>query len=102
MFKKMLKDTFSTQRLVLSGGKKTWTEHLASQQGMLQPLGERSAQSLGNEGVSSKSYRLFCEIVDIKEEDRILIGSVTYSVDTVKEYNMGNTPHMFVILQEVQ
>lgn len=99
MFDKMLKDTFTVQRLVLASGKKTWTNHLVDQSGMLQPLGDRQRADLG---LNSKAMRLFAKQIDVQEKDRVIVGSTTYTVDTVDNFNFGSFPHLELTITEMQ
>lgn len=99
MFDSFLKDSFVTQRLVLSSGKKTWTDNLTDQLGMLQPLSDRQRADLG---LTAKSMRLFAKRVDIKEQDRVVMGGKTYTIETVDDFNFGSFPHLEITLSEMQ
>jgi hypothetical protein len=83
------------KRLVTSGSKDTWSNHLTGQLGMLQPLSDRTISQFGIEGTG---FELFCEQIDIKNKDQVVIGADTYLVYLVRDYNFGNTKHMEVIL----
>lgn len=90
MYNKLLKDVFTVRRLVTASGKDTWTNVLTAQAGMLQPLGEKNTDGQGQD---SQGFRLFTNRIDVQAKDQVVMGGLTYEVQTVRDYNFGTFPH---------
>ncbi len=59
----------------------------------IQPLEDAYGEDL--DGNSGKDYLMFCEVLDIKERDKIVDGTEEYKVVGVKSFNfLGANRHM--------
>lgn len=77
--------------------KKAFTSNLSSFPCHLQPLDE----SIGSDGQAAfgKNWLMMCNVMDIKEGDKITIDSVEYKVAGVENYNFSRIQHMEIILR---
>ena len=93
--------TVSTKRLVDITGteKEQYATYLTGVDCLIQPLMSSFGEDL--DGRTGKDFNMFCEVVDIKEGDKIVDGSDEYEVAGVNTYEDGQgTHHMEVIIRK--
>lgn len=100
MFDRLLTTEFNTKRLtdVAETSRTTYTDHLTLQRGMLQPFGDMEEMAGGNK--IGQMFKLFCNRIDIRVSDKIIVGSTEYIVKTIKDFNYGAFPHKEAIIVE--
>lgn len=76
--------------------KRAYTANLASVPCHIQPLEAELAQTLP--GGIGKSWLMFCNNCDIKENDKVIVGTINYRVSGVETYTHSRNPHMEVII----
>lgn len=84
--------TVSTKRLgtVGSSHKETWSTHLASVECAIHPAG--SEQNEYGDGAFYKLLKMWCPIdTDIAIGDRVIDGSIVYTVKGVATYDFGSS-----------
>ena len=92
----LLNTTVITQRLTRTGDKESWATSLSSCKAHIQPLD--IASSAVTDGAFFKSYKMWTQIADILDGDRVIDGSTTYVVKGVEKHNYGNIPHLEIQL----
>ncbi len=99
-FESLLKTEFTTKRLtdIADTSKSDYQEYLTAQAGMLQPYGD--LEEIGSQKIG-KIFKLFCQQIDLKESDRILLEEVEYTVQSIKNFDYGAFPHMEVLLAKL-
>jgi hypothetical protein len=97
MFSTLPKKAFSTKRLQsVAGTNHTESvEFLTDQRCFLQPL--KDSELLG-QGSFMQASKMFCERIDIKESDDVIIEGVEYSVQSINDFDYGSFPHKEVIV----
>lgn len=98
MFSKLLQTEFTTERLSNVAGSSIKTDYitnLSAQRGLLQPYGDEEVLS-GQKFV--QKYKLFCERIDLKMGDKVIMGEESYIVSSLKDFTYGSFPHMEAIL----
>ncbi len=91
---KLFNTTFSTQRLTeIADSKQEYQAHLTDQSGFVQPLEE---QFTGTQSVITNI--LYCERIDVKDADKVVVDDMEYTVKEVRDYNYGGFPHLKVFL----
>jgi hypothetical protein len=95
--------TVSTKRLATVGGshKEEWQTYLPSVPCHIQPAGGEQDEFV--DGAFYKRYKMWCSLDnDIIIGDRVVDGSVNYTVKGVSRYDIGTTEnqHLSVLLVE--
>jgi len=80
-----------------SGYGEVYALHLAEVNCGIQTLDDRFNEDI--EGSFGKDFLMMCGVVDIKEGDRVIDGEVEYRVVGVEVYDMGNNPHIELIIR---
>jgi len=70
----------------------SWASHLSDVSCQIQPLDDAFAEDL--EGSNGKDFLMFCSVVDVKQGDKIIDGSVEYLVAGVESYSWQGFSHM--------
>ncbi len=97
----LLIDTCTTQRYsagaadAYGNSARTWTDFLSSQACRLQSITTRigGRELTVNAEVVVAEYKLFLQDIDITEQDRVVIGTVTYQVLLVSRLQDGIDSH---------
>lgn len=97
--------TFRVERVAEVDGtdKTTFETHIASESGHIQPLEE--SYTMDEPGSAGKDWLLFCDVLDIKENDRIVDTTddeeVEYRVVGVESFDfLGSERHMEVRIRK--
>lgn len=77
--------------------KRAYTSKLASVPCHIQPLEAELAQGLP--GGIGKSWLMFCGNSDIRENDKVIVGTTEYRVSGIETYTHSRNPHMEVIIR---
>lgn len=85
--------TVSTQRLtdIASTKKEQYATYLTGVKCLIQPYMASYGEDL--DGSTGKDYNMFCEVVDIKEGDKVIDGSDQYTVVGISTYEDGDSSH---------
>lgn len=79
--------------------KEQYAIHLSSVLCLIQEV--EDAFSEDQEGGTGKNYMMYCDVVDIKETDRIIDGSDIYKVVGVKKLKfLGEDHHLEVVIRK--
>jgi hypothetical protein len=91
----------STQRMsdITGTQKEQYVTYLTLINCLIQPFQQSFGEDI--DGSVGKDYTMFCEVVDIKEGDKVVDGSNTYKVVGVNHYQDSlSNDHMEVIIRE--
>lgn len=69
-----------------------WDDHLSGVYCQIQPLDDSFSEDL--EGSYGKDFVMFCNVIDVKQGDKIVDGSVEYLVVGVESYSFQGFSHM--------
>lgn len=95
---RLYRQTATTQReITVSGIKKAYAAHLANFKCHVQPLEPAVSEDLV--GGFGKDWLMFCACLDIKEGDKVIVGSDEYRVSGVENFNFGQNPHMEILIR---
>lgn len=85
--------TMLTQRLadVTGTNKETYATNVASFNGLIQPAEEAYNEDLN--GSVGKTFIMYSEVIDLKEGDRVIDGSTTYTVIGIKTFSDQDSEH---------
>jgi len=85
---------FSTNREKLDGT--AFEENLTGQKCHIQQEGGEPIEL--DSGAFGTEYNMWCAVIDIQVGDQVVIDSTIYPVKEVKIFDIGNNPHLEILL----
>lgn len=88
-----------TRESFLSGStvKKAFVSHLIGVKCHIQPYESQIGEYMP--GAFGKDMLMFCDVLDIKEGDHVILGEKTYTVAGVETFDFSGNPHMEILIQ---
>ena len=90
----------TTQREAFVDGstvKKTYVDYLPDFRCHVQPLEDGVGQD--GRGAFGKNWLLICDVMDIQEGDKVIIGDTKYKVAGIENYDFSGQPHLEVSIR---
>jgi hypothetical protein len=81
----------------VTGYKQAFTPYLSSLPCHIQPIQDAFSQDMG--GGFGKDFMMFCDLADVVEGDRVVIGGLEYRVMGLSRHSFRDHEHMEVRLR---